>query len=102
MEPTKSDLQIQLLGTFQLRYQGALVQAFYQVRLQSLLAYLLLQRNTPQPRQHLAFLFWPDSSEAQAYSNLRKALHALRSALPEADHFLQIDAKTVQWRPAAR
>ena len=37
----------------------------------SLLAYLLFHRDTPQPRQHLAFLLWPDSSESQARTNLR-------------------------------
>lgn len=45
-----------------------------QPRLQSLLAYLLLHRFTPQARQHVAFTFWPDSSEAQALTNLRKQL----------------------------
>src|SRR5260370_1310896 len=41
-------------------------------RLQSLLAYLVLHRTAPQARSHLAFLLWPDSSEAQAHSNLRQ------------------------------
>jgi DNA-binding SARP family transcriptional activator len=91
-------LQIELLGHFHLTYAGAPITVLQQVRLQSLLAYLLLHRHSPQPRQHLAFLFWPDSSEAQAYSNLRSALHTLRHTLPEADRFLHVDAKVVQWR----
>ena len=72
-----------------------------QARLQALLAYLVLKCTTPQTRQHLAFLFWPDSSEGQAYGNLRKALHALRKAVPALDGFLQIKSKTVQWRAEA-
>ena len=93
-----STLYIQLLGSFSLRADDTPVIGLPQARLQALLAYLVLHRHTAQPRRHLAFLFWPDSTEEQAYSNLRKALHALRSLLPEPDRFLQIDARTVQWR----
>jgi DNA-binding SARP family transcriptional activator/tetratricopeptide (TPR) repeat protein len=92
-----STLHIQLLSTFQLLYNGEPVTALKQVRLQSLLAYLVLHRHAPHMRQHLAFLFWPDTSEAQAYRNLRKALHHLRNALPNADCFLQLDRNMVQW-----
>jgi DNA-binding SARP family transcriptional activator len=67
-------------------------------RAESLLAYLLLHRDAPQPRQHLAFLLWPDSSEAQAQTNLRKVLHTLRRALPEADALLEVGPRTLQWR----
>jgi DNA-binding SARP family transcriptional activator len=65
-------------------------------RLQSLLAYLVLHRTAPQSRQHLAFLFWLDSTEAQARNNLRQSLHLLKHALPDADHFLQSDVQSVQ------
>ncbi len=40
-------------------------------RAESLLAFLLLHRDAPQPRQRLAFLVWPDSGEEQARTNLR-------------------------------
>lgn len=60
-------------------------------RLQSLLAYLVLYRHSPQPRQRLAFYFWADSGEAQARTNLRRELHHLRQALPDADRFLQLE-----------
>jgi DNA-binding SARP family transcriptional activator len=94
-------LQIQLLGDFQIVHNSEPLPAVNQVRLQSLLAYLILHRDAPQPRQRLAFLFWPDSSEAQARANLRQTLHLLRQALPDADSFLQIGTQTVQWLPAA-
>ncbi|MCE7989510.1 MAG: hypothetical protein DYG89_50810 [Caldilinea sp. CFX5] len=94
-------LRIHLLGDFQLTYGGQAVTAMNTARLQALLAYLLLHRHAPQTRQHLAFLFWPDTSEAQALTNLRNLLHKLRQALPEPDHFLLADAQTVQWRPDA-
>jgi hypothetical protein len=36
------------------------------------LAYLLLHRGVPQPRQQIAFRFWPETSDTQAQSNLRQ------------------------------
>ncbi len=67
-------------------------------RLQSLLAYLVLHRQTPQPRQQIAFLLWPDSSEGQARTNLRRSLHTLRQVFPEVGQFITIEAKSLQWR----
>ena len=77
------------------------VPALDSARAESLLAYLLIHRDAPQPRQRLAFLLWPDSTEPQARTNLRKVLHNLRRALPDADRFLEITPRTLQWRPAA-
>src|SRR5215212_6040194 len=88
-------LSIYLLGNFRVYYQGRAINAINTTRLQSLLAYLVLHRNTPLSRQHLAFLFWPDSSEAQARTNLRNLLHKLRAALPEIDDHLSADQHTV-------
>ena len=51
-------------------------------RAESLLAYLLLHREAPQPRQRLAFLLWPDSSEPQARTNLRHLLHVCAGPCP--------------------
>jgi DNA-binding SARP family transcriptional activator/nucleoside-triphosphatase THEP1 len=96
--PTLQTLQIALLGNFRLTYDARPVTGVNSERLQSLLAYLVLHRHSPQPRQRLAFYFWPDSGEAQARTNLRRELHHLRQALPDADRFLQTDAKTIQWR----
>ncbi|HEX2104765.1 MAG TPA: AAA family ATPase [Solirubrobacteraceae bacterium] len=67
-------------------------------RAESLLAFLLLHREAPTPRQRLAFVLWPDSTERQAHTNLRKVLHNLRRALPDADRFIQIGPRTLQWR----
>src|SRR4051812_34814462 len=60
-----------------------------------------MHRGAPQPRQKLAFLLWPDSSEAQARTNLRHVLHKLRRALPDADRFLEVTPRTLRWRPDA-
>ncbi len=91
-------LHIHLLGDFRLVYDDTLVTTVVQARLQALLAYLLLHRDSPQPRQRLAFLFWPDTAESQALTNLRQLLHYLRQNLPAAGQFLQVETKTVQWR----
>lgn len=92
-------LHIALFGDFRLTYDGRPVAAVNTARLQALLAYLVLHRSAPQNRRHLAFLLWPDSNETQARTNLRNLLHLLRQALPAVDHFLLVDATTVQWRP---
>jgi hypothetical protein len=101
MLPLTRILHIHLLGDFRLIYGDTLLTTVNMSRLQSLLAYLVLQRHAPQSRHYLAFLLWPDTPEAQAHTNLRTLLHRLRLALPEADRFLQADAQTVRWRSDA-
>jgi len=94
---TRQTLQIRLLGGFQLVYNTSPATSLLTARLKSLLAFLLLHRDTPQPRGYVAFLLWPDSSESQARTNLRHLLHALRQCLPDADRLLSIDAQHIQW-----
>ena len=94
-------LHLDLLGMFRLRRGDQLVAGFEQARLQHLLAYLVLHRAAPISRQQLAFLFWPDSTDQQALKNLRTLLTRLRHALPDADHFIDVTAQTIQWRPDA-
>lgn len=85
------------LGGFSLTYSDQSVVGINTVRLQSLLAYLVLHADTPQPRQHVAFLLWPDTSESNARNNLRQFLHQLRQALPDPDRFLSADVNMVCW-----
>jgi DNA-binding SARP family transcriptional activator len=94
-------LSVSLLGDFGIRHDLAPVTDVNTPRLQSLLAYLLLHKDAPQSRARLAFLFWPDTTEAQARTNLRNLLHHLRRALPDAGSYLDTSAQTVQWRPGA-
>lgn len=94
-------LCITLLGAFHLTYGDTPVAGFDQARLQQLLAYLLLHRGKPVSRQQLAFLFWTDSTEEQARTNLRNLWHRLRHSLPEADRFLSAGELAVQWQPDA-
>lgn len=94
-------LAIGLLGSFSLRQGAQPITTLNAERPQSLLAYLLLHRQTPISRQQLAYTFWPDSAEEQARTNLRNLLYTLRRHLPDADHFVWFDTHTVQWRADA-
>jgi len=94
-------LQVQLLGEFVVTQGTITLTTLYAPRLQSLVAWLVLHAGTPQPRAQLAFTFWPDSSEAQARTNLRKAIYHLQQALPDAKRFLHITRPTITWRADA-
>lgn len=94
-------LHIELLGGFRLLHGNESLNTVDTPRLQSLLAYLLLHRETPQSRHRVAFLFWPDSPEEQALTNLRNLLYRLRHSLPQSDRFLYVDRRTLRWRDTA-
>lgn len=94
-------LHIHFLGGFEFIYQNESIAGKISQRLQSLLAYIILHRDTPQPRQQVAFLLWPDSSEKQARTNLRRSLHTLRQVFPHAEQFVAIETKSLQWRSEA-
>ena len=93
-------LRIELLGGFQL-YHGDAPLIVNSTSLQSLFAYLVTQHHAPQPRRQIAFLLWPDSTEAQAYANLRRELHTLRRVVPDPDRYLVITHASLQWRTDA-
>ena len=94
-------LHICLLGEFSVSKGDQPIRGLKAERPQTLLAYLLLHRQTAISRQHLAYTFWPESSEEQARTNLRNLLYTLRHSLPNADSYLQMDTHTVQWRSGA-
>src|SRR5437588_791543 len=96
---TMPTLYLRLLGDFSLLYNDQQVTSLNTTRLRSLLTYLVLHRDVPQQRQHLAFLFWPDTTEAQARNNLRQLLHQLRQAFPAMEHFLSADTHMMHWHP---
>ena len=96
---TDAVVRARLLGSLDLRIGGQPLPALDSARAESLLAFLLLHRDAPQPRSHIAFLLWPDSSEQQAHTNLRKVLHTLRGALPGPGRLIEAGPRTLQWRP---
>jgi DNA-binding SARP family transcriptional activator len=91
-------LHIRLFGGFSYSGAGIAPGAVVAPRQQALLAYLLLHRDTPQSRQRIAFQFWPDSTDAQAQTNLRQLLYHLRRACPALEPYIQADAKHLWWQ----
>ena len=97
-------LQIYLFGPLRLLHHDQPLKFAALPKTLPLLAHLLLNRSQPIPRTTLAFTHWPDSSEAEARSNLRRHLYELRRVLPTpaADQpWLLVDNSSVQWNPQA-
>ena len=94
-------LHLFLLGEFRVTIGETPVTALDLPRLQSLLAYLVLHHPTPQARSHLAGMLWPDSTDAQARTNLRNLVFKLHQALPHADAWLRLERHTICWQPTA-
>lgn len=94
-------LHIQLLGDFHIVAGETAVTSLNTARLQAFFCFLLMQAHKPQPRHYIASLLWPNSSEAQARTNLRKYIHQLRRKLPATDQLLEIDSNMIQWRADA-
>lgn len=62
-----------------------------------LLVYLVLHAGQAQHRGRLAGLFWPDSTEHQARTNLRRELHNLRE-IPGTGASLISEGQALLWR----
>ncbi|NMO88953.1 AAA family ATPase [Actinomycetospora sp. TBRC 11914] len=69
----------------------------------ALVGYLALHAGIPQQRGRIATLFWPDSTDEQALTNLRRELHHLRGAL-DGESGLAATGRELTWRdtPACR
>jgi DNA-binding SARP family transcriptional activator/tetratricopeptide (TPR) repeat protein len=66
------------------------------MRAVELVGFLVAHSGAPQSRQRLAMQFWPDSTDAQALTNLRRELHHLRQVLNE-DPALVVSARQLTW-----
>lgn len=93
-------LSIQLLGGFSVQLNQHPLNLANIARLQVLLAYLALRTNCPTSRSQIAFQLWPDSSEKQALTNLRKLLYHLRQELPEGLQLMEMNARQLWLREA--
>jgi DNA-binding SARP family transcriptional activator/predicted ATPase len=94
-------MRINLFGNLRISGDGGSVTSIKTSRIQSLIAYLILHGDSPQPRERLAFVLWPGSIESQARTNLRQLLHHLKRALPAECNSLVIDHHSVRWRQEA-
>jgi len=66
-----------------------------------LLAYILLNRESPVTREKLGFILWPDTSEMDARANVRRHLHYVQRFLRDIDEALclKVTGNAVQWNP---
>ena len=79
-------IHLELLGGFQVLLDGRALARQPSARQQQVVAYLLLHaHDAPVQRQRVAAALWPDSTDAQALTNLRRELHLLREAVPKLD-----------------
>ncbi|GBG06094.1 putative transcriptional activator domain protein [Paenibacillus agaridevorans] len=83
-------LSFQLLGRLKMTLDGEELLEIPGKKAALLLAYLILAIDAAPGRKQVAFHFWPDSTEKQALSNLRKLLHDLRESVPIIDRYLKI------------
>ncbi len=90
-------LQIALFGSLRVSVDDRPVTAINTNRLQSLLAWLILKGDKPQPKERIASLIWPESSGPQARTNLRQLLHHLKRSLPPDCACLRSDNFAVHW-----
>ena len=91
-------LEISLLGEQRVAMDGSVVVALSAPRPMALIGFMLVHAGAPQRREHIAAQFWPDSTDAQARTNLRRELHALRAGFPHVDRWLTAEGGTLLWR----
>ena len=98
---TCHELRVRLLGEPVVSYRTAQLQKAMSSASLLLLGYVVLHRET-QLRERVAAALWPDVLDCEARANLRRHLHLLVRALPEArEPWLLIDKKRIAWNPAA-
>jgi len=89
-------LHVSLLGEQAITEDGTSVQV-RSSRALALVAYLAARAGQPQSRQRIAGVFWPESTDAQALTNLRRELHHLRQILG-GESSLVVTARDLCWR----
>ena len=88
-------LHVSLLGDQAITEDGTSVQA-HSSRVIALVAFLAVHAGAPQPRQRIAGTFWPESTDAQALTNLRRELHNLRQILGR-ESSLVVTSRALCW-----
>jgi DNA-binding SARP family transcriptional activator/GGDEF domain-containing protein len=94
-------LEIFLLGTFRVQFDGTDISDFLRTRKErALLAYLAEEPARLQTREKISEFFWPNRPETYARMNLRQAFLGLRKAFggeETMDCFLEINDDTVEF-----
>lgn len=89
-------LLVSLLGAQAIIDEATGVVRSRSTRALALIAFLACHGDVPQSRQHIASLFWPESTDAQALTNLRRELHHLRQTLAD-DTSLVVTPTDLRW-----
>ncbi|MEZ5730259.1 MAG: AAA family ATPase [Burkholderiaceae bacterium] len=92
-------LEVRLFGLFEVRTGNESITLPSGERTRALLARLILLQGRAQSRESLADELWPDSSAAQARTNLRRELHRLRQAHPLLKVGLKSTQVELRWSP---
>jgi DNA-binding SARP family transcriptional activator len=91
-------LRVELFGGFRVLTEGHVSSRLPSTRQQQLIAFLVLHaRNAAIPRQRVAGSLWPESSDTQALTNLRRELHHLRDAWPTLEALVDAGSRTLAW-----
>lgn len=104
----KPRITIRLFGRFSVHRGDQELLLHSSSKAREILAYLAVHRRTPVPRETLADLIAPDSSEERSRKALRQALWLLREGLAEEDgagppplsvdaHWAQVGAESQVW-----
>ncbi len=95
-------LKAALFGRFRLERDNQQLAEIEASKARELLCYLLLNREKPQPREHLAELLWEDQSPAKSKKYLRQTIWKLKVDLTDAPPSdLLVESEWVQLNPAA-
>ena len=92
-------LVIRLLGEAEISFDGHRLPDLTTPRIERMLALLALAPGAQLRRDRVAYQLWPDSTDGQARTNLRKLLHDLRQSFAEPDDFFEVGARTIGWNP---
>ena len=89
-------LHVTLLGEQAITDNGTGSVRMRSSRTVALIAFLAVHAGAPQARQRIAGLFWPDSTDTQALTNLRRELHNLRHVLGD-EPSLVVTSRDLCW-----
>lgn len=103
MQRTSPLARVELLGGFRVFTDGRAAARVPSARQQQVLAFLVLHAGgTPIQRQRIAGSLWPESSDAQALTNLRRELHHLREEWPGLHALIDAGSRTLAWTGGPR